>query len=231
MGGAVVVDIYRFYCLLLEWEVLPHYGEDHVHLIVVPVALYVGYEFHVLTGDGPQPGLGVGNLSSQIEPYHEAGEPVPLHASLRHLRIGEVPASENDGIVFQHREGHFPYVAGEMLPVSVRGHDAGGRPAVLQIVLHGRLESHALAPVVLVGEDRAAQIPGFPEDLRILGPAAVVYYQKVRESFVLQTFQRAYKVAAGLVRGDYDCYVFQIIHRKNSKDTPSSTGGGGIASL
>ena len=150
MGAFVFLNIDGADLHLTVGDLLLLHGQQHIGFILEPVALDMAEGFHRRPGDGPQTGLGIGELHAAENFEDSAGDVVAVPAAFRNMTQGKIPASQDHLSGPEHFQGAGQCVLRVVLIVPVYGDNAKTVGTVLEKPFEGCLQGSTLATVDLM---------------------------------------------------------------------------------
>ena len=200
MGAFVLLNINRADFLLVKGNALILEGQQHIGLVFKPIAVHLRQLVQIACGNGAQPCLGVGNRHAHEDFENSRGGAVAEPASGGHVRLGKVPAAQDNTAGFQHFLAAGAGILRMMLVVAVHGDNAQTVRPVLENIPEGVLQSCALALVGLVVQQGDFRVLGCKvvEVVQIFGLAAVVDQDNIGKTIFQQSVHHGDQLVVGI---------------------------------
>ena len=203
MGAFVFLDVHGADLHLVKGKTLGFEGQQHIGLILEPVAGHIHQLLYSLPGQSPQAGLGVGDGHAAEDLEYHGGGFVAEAAPGGDILLIEVPAAQHAVTGFQHMLTAGAGVRRVVLVVAVHGDYAQPVGAVFQKPPEGVLQGCALALVYLMVEKNNLRVGsgGVGKVVQILRLAAVVYQNDVGEAILQQAVNDGVQLFIRIQRG------------------------------
>ena len=208
MGAVVLRIVDRGDGLLDKADLLLLHLQQHIRLIFKALPLHLAEAVQIAPRNGAQAGLCIGDGDAVEELEEAVGGLVARDAPRRDAGRVEVPAAEDHLVPLrQHPLRAGDDVRQEVLPVAVDGDHALRLGQLPAHVVECGLERAALPFVDAVVKHDALRITvSLLKKALMLGVAAVVHDDDVREAIVHQAADYARELCVRVQRGQNDCH-------------------------
>ena len=207
VGAVVLLVVHGLNGLLHKADAHALHLQEHVGLILKAFSLDGAEALQAGAGNGPQAGLGIGELDAIADAEKPGCGAVARHTAGRHAGQGEIPAAHDHLVpLVQH-----PLAAGydifqQVLAVPVDGDHAPDLRQLFQHVSEGGFQRAALALVHPVVQHVALGVfLCFIEPVHMLAVAAVVHDHDMFKAVLRKPVHHAFEFVIRVQGGENDC--------------------------